>query len=96
MTSQICYFFLGFFFFFTPPPGVETGADTPDPSFAIGSACSEAAVSVARLAGWRFCIFCMSVRFNASKRFRKTDEWVLNLRHYPARLALAFGADGWR
>ena len=79
------YFFLGFFFFFTPPVPVAPvviGVLPPATSGVAGATRSPCASDTLPY-GWgrRFCIFCISERFKASKRFRNIDEWVLNFRH---------------
>ena len=88
-----CYFFFFPFFFFTPaaagPPAVGTALD--DGTLALASSRliggpGDAVVVRGTDAGTgggerMFDIFCIRERLRASKRLRKTDEWVLNLRH---------------
>lgn len=78
------YFFFFGFFFFTPPPagpatlGVEAGVAVSLWDVSVVSACKIPATTGA---GRLFCIFCISDRFSASKRLRKSDEYVLNFKH---------------
>lgn len=78
--TRLYFFFFGFFFF-TPPAATPeepgTGVAARSGSARDASICNGAACGFA----FRFVIFCMSERFRASNRLRKTDEDVLNLRH---------------
>lgn len=95
------HFFFFPFFFFVPPPavppavGVEVEGGTlatPPSSFTDVPGPGETDMgrgvggdSGGGGGGRELTIFSMRDRFRASKRLRKTEEWVLNLRHYFAK-----------
>ena len=88
-----CYFFFFPFFFLTPAVAIPpaAGITLDDGTLALASSCliggaGDAVVmrgtdAGAGGGGRMFDIFCIRERLRASKRPRKTDEWVLNLRH---------------
>jgi hypothetical protein len=84
------YFFFFGFFFFTPAFGVCVGIELEVPAGTglAGSLLAGGNVSVVNVSVrcCRFCIFSMRDKFNASNRFRKIDEFVLNFMHYKPNL----------
>ena len=97
------YFFFFPFFFLTPPPPaalvIWAGAAGAGVASRISTSCpaawGEAAAGAAgAVGGFVFCILRMRVRLRASKRLRKTEELVLNLRHWGRRAGCAIGRQG--
>jgi len=76
------FFFFGFFFFTPPPPPVAPGTAVEAMASSGGVSNRSVWAELANVGfGLRFCIFCISEKFNASNLFKNTEEDVLNLRH---------------